>query len=110
MAGAPLASVSAVFDGNGRAAGSVGPQAYGSRWNVDLMVVSTTSTNVTTCKVYRGVEQPTAMVDNTRTGNQDASDCNIDLRAGETLLFVWAGGTPGALASASINGTLYTGR
>ncbi len=110
MAGAPLASVSATFGADGRAVARAGPNVYGSRWNVDLMVVSATSTLESECKVYRNVEQPTAMLDNTRTGNQDVSDCNIDVRPGETLVVVWTGGTPGALATVVVNGTLYTGR
>lgn len=88
----------------------MGPSVYGSRWNVDRMVVSTTSTAVTKCDVYRNAVSDANKVDNTRTGNADTSETNLDLNPPDVLIFVWTGGTPGAVATASVAGTLYTGR
>ena len=110
MAGAPLGSGTAVFDATGTARVRLGPAVYGSRWNVDLMSVSSTSTLQTTCNVYRDVENAGASIDNTRTGNLDTSNTSVDLNAGQVLIFVWTGGTPGATATVSVSGTLYTGR
>lgn len=110
MSGAPLGSGTAVFDASGKAVVRLGPTVYGSRWKVDLMSVSTTSTLQTTCNVYRDSESAAASLDNTRTGNLDTSNTDIDLTAGQVILFVWTGGTPGALATVSVSGTLYTGR
>lgn len=110
MAGAPLASAPAVFDANGRAEVTLGPTVYGSRWNVDKMVVSTTSTMASKCDVYRDAESLSNKIDNTRTGNADTSETNIDLSPPSVLRFVWSGGTPGATATAVVYGTLFTGR
>lgn len=110
MAGAPLASTSAVFNAAGVARASLGPAVYGSRWNVDRMVATTTSVLPTQCDVYRNVESPLSKIDSTRTGNNDTSETNLDLRPPDTLIFVWTNGTPGATATAILAGTLYTGR
>lgn len=110
MSGAPLGSASGTFDANGNASASLGPAVYGARWNVDRIVVSTTSTAITQCDVYRNVVSATTKIDSTRTGNNDTSETNIDLNAPDVLLFVWTGGTAGASATAVLAGTLYTGR
>lgn len=110
MSGAPLGSQFATFDASGRAVVSLGPTVYGSKWNVDRMVVTTQSSAVTKCFVYRNVEQATALTDSTKTGNADTSETDIDLTPPDKLLFVWSGGTPGAIATAIVSGTLDTGR
>lgn len=110
MAGAPLTSASAVFDASGKAQVQMGPSVYGSRWNVDRMVVTSTSTTQTTCAVYRNSVSDQNKVDNTRTGNSDTSETNIDLYPPDVLIFVWSGGDVGTVATAVLAGTLYTGR
>lgn len=110
MAGAPLGSVTATFGADGVARASIGPSVYGAKWHVDRIVVSTTSVLPSTCTVYRNVEAASAQLDHTRTGNADTSETSLDVPSPDALIFVWLGGTPGAVATAVISGTLNTGR
>lgn len=97
-------SATGTFDANGRATVSIGPTVYGARWNVTRLVVSTTSTAETQLRVYRGSEQASRLVDSTYTANQNTSETDVTLGTLETLLFVWTGGDPGAIATAVIEG------
>jgi hypothetical protein len=98
----------AVFDAAGVARVTVFPDRSRDVWEVTRYQVTTTSTAGTECTVYRGSEHSGAQVDFTRTGNGDTSEQFHPVRVdfGQPLVFVWIGGTPGAVATVSILGTV----
>jgi hypothetical protein len=95
------------FNGTGRAVVIMGPNTAVAGWQVERITISTTSALPTLCNVYRNAENPTAMIDNSLSGNGDASD-NVSeyFYPGESIMFIWSGGTPGAIATANVRGTL----
>lgn len=99
----------ATFDANGEARVTVGPQRAFERWRITNTAITTTSTNVTAFKLYRGVTAiPSNLIDLSNfNGNDDVSDSVIELPAGEKLLGVWTGGTVGALATITVSGQSY---
>lgn len=110
----PLAeSASATFDVSGRAIVSMGPSIYGSVWKIQRASISTTSSVETDCSLYRQMESPTTLIDGTANGNSEAYSPDIgtlDLTSGQTVLFVWTGGVPGAVATVVLDGQKETGR
>lgn len=99
------------FNAAGRASVSLGPGVWGSKWTVERYVVSSDSTDETECSLYKNVETNTALLDNTPNGNDDTSTSgDIEIRAGETLLFVWTGGTTNANVTVTLSGQNDTGR
>jgi hypothetical protein len=107
----PLTAVLA-DDGNGNITGqaSAGPEKYGESWKVTLLTTNTNSATETQLRVYRNVVSNTTMIDSTWAANQDTSTCDVTLRAGEKLVFVWSNGTAGANCYANIEGDLISRR
>lgn len=107
MAEFPLAvsrSVTLDSSGTGRVTG-VGPVKYGESWKVTLFSVNTTSR----CKftIHRGNDTtPQYQIDATVRGDLDTSATDITLQAGETISFLWANGTPGAVGTIRLEGTI----
>lgn len=95
------------FSAAGRAVVTLGPNTAIAGWQISRITINTTSVLPTLCNVYRSFENPSSQIDNSLSGNQDASD-NVDeyLRPGESLIFVWSGGTPGAIATANVGGEI----
>jgi len=110
----PLAeSASAVFNASGRASVSMGPTVYGSSWAIQRASISSTSTVDTDCSLYRQIESPTTLIDGTPNGNNEAyspDSGTLDVRSGQTILFVWTGGDVGAVATVVLDGMKETGR
>lgn len=99
-------SESGTADANGKATATLQPLRAFERWAIKRMTIqSTSSTLVPTCKVYRGNETPSSLIDGSHTGTLDHSDTNIELQNGERLLFVWEGGDAGSVCTATIEGT-----
>lgn len=103
---APLAAGDVTLDATGRGELALPSPPVGYEWLVSQMAVSSTSAAVPICKVYRGAEMPSTFVAGTASGNGDTNDLAepLTMHAGEYLTFVWEGGTPGALATARIEG------
>lgn len=107
----PLAtSAQAVFTAAGVATATLAPTVFGSSWNVERIIISTTSALASKFTVYKNVISPAGQLDSTDSGNGDTDETSIDLQTLDTLYFVWSGGTPGARATVSIYGTMDTGR
>jgi hypothetical protein len=101
-------SVSAVFDAAGRAAVRIGPSKYGESWHVTLSTITTTSVLATSFRYYRQHETPSAQFDvSLYNGNNDVSDSTVDLAPMEQLMGVWAGGTPGRVATLIVQGQVH---
>lgn len=95
----------ALFDAAGAAVIETRPVPFGQRWRITRVTVTTTSTSATDVAVYLNTAQAPNLVDRTsRSGNSDTTDTPIDLVAGDRLVIVWAGGTPGATARMTASG------
>lgn len=98
-------SAQAVFGANGIARVTVGPSRFDERWHIWLTNIVTTSTAITAFKLYRQRETASSIIDQSLyNGNGDVSDSEITLVAGEPLVGVWTGGTPGAVATLTLVG------
>lgn len=114
--GYPLASVSATFVSDG-VGGTIcravaAPTRAGISWSIDLIAttVSPGSTPSSQLKVYRGVESVTTYVEGTYSADNDTSDTHHELKSMDSLTFVWTGGTLGAVATATLHGTIRDAR
>lgn len=93
------------LDGSGNGQVVFGPTRQRQKWTPPLNVAVSTSsaTNMPTAQLFLG-NQP---LGGTYTGSQDSDDLPaLTLYAGQTLRVVWAGGDAGAVASATITGTV----
>lgn len=103
-----LEGKTATADANGRAEVRLGPYTAFEKWNIRRITVqSTSSVKVPSCKIYRGGEAPTRLVDGTFTGTFDHSDTNLPLSSGEELLAVWENGDAGHVATINVEGDRY---
>lgn len=82
-------------------------------WRVTRMAVKTsqgvTETPIPQCTVYLGAPSDGNIIDQTWTGSRDASDCDILVRHGTSLFFMWENGVPGSTATATLYGTQSLG-
>jgi hypothetical protein len=103
---APLAeSYSTVLDANGNGAVTFGPNRQRQRWVPPLTVAVTTSSavKVSQAQIWLG----STNIGGTYTGSQDSDDLPaVTLYQGQMLKVVWTGGDVGAVATASITGTV----
>lgn len=93
------------LDASGNGSVVFGPTRQRQKWVPPLTVAVSTSTSVkmAIAQLYLG-NQP---LGGTYTGAQDADDLpSLTLFAGQTLRVVWSGGDVGAIASATITGTV----
>lgn len=98
-------TVRGTFNGSGMARAFLSVTHH--RWVIKRMSTTAVGTiNEPTLSVYRGSENPSALVDFTRRGT-DVSETSLELRLGEQLVFVWAGGTVGSQATANIEGSYF---
>jgi len=102
--------VRATFDASGIARATIGPQIYGTKWLVDRINVTSTSVLSSQCRVYLNAEVDTALFTGTYSGNQDSDDSDFTMDTLDKLIFVWSGGTVGAVATAIVTGKIETGR
>ena len=103
---APLAETyTTKLDASGNGSISFGPNRQRQRWVPPLTIGVTTSgtVNEPVAQVFQG----SVSVGSTYTGNQDSTDLPaVTLYAGQTLRVVWTGGDAGAIATASVTGTV----
>lgn len=106
MSETPLAeSSSATADASGVARVSLGPLRSFETWDVrSTTVASTSSTLVPTCKLYRGGESPSRLIDGTYTGTLDTTDTPYKLRSGDKVLAVFTGCDVGAQCTVTVEG------
>ncbi len=102
------AQANATFNAQGIARAIVGPQRFGTTWNVKRIV--TNATSKCELRVYRNSESPNALLDATYTGEQDINETDILLVTLESLVFVWSQGIPGQTGIGIITGTQDDGR
>ena len=101
----PLAeSVTVSFEAGGRAIASLSPSRSYERWRITLTAIRTTSESQTRFSEYRFSESPSNLVEGTETGNLNSSDSVVEVEPGESLVYVWEGGTPGASATVTVRG------
>lgn len=110
--GYPLVSVSAVFASDGLGGticrAVVSPTRVGILWEVEQIssVVNPPSVPSSKLKVYRGPESNTTYLEGTFTADNDTTDTKYTLGSTDFLTLVWTGGTLGAIATATVHGTL----
>jgi hypothetical protein len=84
----------------------------GRAWSVESIATSATagpaaSSVPFTLKVYRNQAQPTNLVTSSVTADLDTADGTpITVNQGEQLVAVFAGGTPGAVGTVTLSGTV----
>lgn len=91
----------------GAATVKLGPQGGWQAWRVSRISVSINSSeDGAECRVYAGEPNDASLLLGTYTGALDtASGEPITLQPGEFMTIVWAGGTPGNLASVALTYT-----
>jgi hypothetical protein len=107
MAGRVELFASAVFGADGTATARTAPVPWGRIYRIASVAVRTSIglTPRTAATVYRNSPLDNNRVDTTLTrGNGSATDVPVELLAGELLVVVWSGGTPGATASFTASG------
>ena len=97
----------ATVDANGNASVlNIGPRAAGERWQVDIFGASGTAN--AKLQIMRGNSfNPARQLDVTNTASGDSSNTDVPLMSGEVISFWWTKGTPGAVMSCSIQGSLF---
>lgn len=102
----PLAvSASANAGNDGIARITIGPLRSFETWHVrSTAVASTSNVKVPTVRTYRGAETPSRLIEGTYTGTLNASDTAYDLRSGERLVVVFAGGDVGSQCTVTLEG------
>jgi hypothetical protein len=99
-----LASRSVVFDANGRGAITLGPERARERWHITRIAVQATGDLVPECRIYRGAESPSALIDGTATGNFDISETNLQLQSSEHITAIWSDGSPNGIGTIVVEG------
>ncbi len=96
---------SATVAANGIATVELKPNAL-EVWHVTkIAVVTSTKVKEPLAQVYFGSVAPENLFDGTTTGSLDASECNLDLKQGQSLYCVWSAADVGATATLSVFGT-----
>lgn len=98
-------SYQTVLDGSGNGSVSFGPTRRGQVWSPPLTIAVSTSTaaKVPVATVYQG----TVVLGASFSGSSDSSDFPaVTVYGGQTLRVAWTGGDPGAVATASVTGTV----
>lgn len=103
------------LDGSGNGTvGPLGPWNSWNRWVVTSITVSTTQaatqTPYPTATIQVNGLTPAGSRGGTWTGNQDTWSGRIELGPADQVSIVFAGGVPGTIATARLDGTWYTRR
>jgi hypothetical protein len=109
----PLDQTAAVaLDAAGAGRLRFAPTRLREAWAVTRMTTAGGSTLEPTCQVFRGEPSSGRLLDTTRRGNAAVSEtAGLALTGGgaDYLTVVYAGGTPGAVMTFHIEGTVTTG-
>lgn len=96
-------AASATFGADGVATINLGGPPPALSWTIERVSVRTTSATRTAAVLYRTWPTDANQIDIApASGNGDTSFLSFKLNAGDSLLVQWSGGTPGALAFASM--------
>jgi hypothetical protein len=98
-----------ISDGAGGtiARAETGPQVFGTRWEIDSVAISTTSTELVSSifNMFVGSDSPSGFRGGSYSGDKDVdSSPNIVLQNLDRLICIWTGGTLGSYATAVITG------
>ena len=97
---------SVILDGAGSGQVVLQPGRAGLWWTITHMATSGDSAlQIVKLDVYRSVVTPQQNLDHSDSANGDISECNYPIGPGESLVFVWTGGTVGARMNIRIEGT-----
>lgn len=99
-----LGSDTRTADANGKAVCQVQPLRAFEWWHITNTSISSTSTKIPSCKLYRGSEAPSSFLEGTYTATFNSTTDPIDLQNGERLLAVFEGATPGAQCTLTVTG------
>ena len=117
MTQVPLNRFDAVtLNGSGNGTAKVGPVNAREVWSPAIASVRTNQaavTNEASCKIYIGPDtSPPNFVDGTLSGSTGDSTDSVagqQVRCGQYVFAVWAGGDPGAQAFLNVTGTSQVG-
>ena len=105
---------SVVLDANGNGSVSFDVYSANHRWVLDSVVVSMSGAQPTTfpqAVIYNGGQVAAGLSEGgTWLGGQQTFQGNIEMTAADTLMVQFSSGTPGATATAIIEGTNYLWR
>lgn len=98
---------SATFDAAGVAQiQGIGPSTPFERWEIDSTQCSSPSVLQSRLEIFDNSAM-TRLVEGTYSGNLDNTNTVFKLRPAQKLYYRWSLGTPGALATVTLNGTRY---
>lgn len=97
-------SASGIIGSNAIGSVELAPMAYGVRWNIRRMVVSSTSAKQTECRVYLGFVSINRLQATTFIGNEDYNETDITLQTLDRLIAMWTNGVPGAIVTLQLQG------
>jgi hypothetical protein len=98
------AQKSGTLDATGAATVTLGPNRIGQTWHVTTVAVSGTGAITPTANVSLG----STRLGGTYSGNNDSDNVDVMVYPGQSLSYVWSGGTPGASVTAYAYGTFTT--
>ncbi len=105
-------AVAVVLNAAGFGQVTIGPRRPLQTWRVTTVAVSVT-TNVAepVFRLFLGNPVPSNLIGGSYSGSNDSDNqLSALLRSGNVLTGTWTGGDPGARATMSIYGDLFTGR
>lgn len=87
------------------------PVPLDTSWQLERVVVSSTSSLPTRAYLFTDLADPRHLLDGTNSGNFDVADNTtpVTVGAGLALLVVWLGAADGAVGTVRVQGTLATG-
>lgn len=97
------ANANITLDSTGNGIAFLGPTYPGERWSVSLF--SARGTSSAKLEIFRGTSM--SKLDGTNRADNDTSNTDISLMAGESLRFVWTNGTTGASMQCTVQGDRY---
>lgn len=103
-----LKSGNVTLDANGNGSITLGPERGGERWRVTRIAVTCTSVLQSEVRIYRNIVSSQTRLFGSQAGNDDVAsgDPPIDIPTGGRIVVEWAGGTPGSVGTAVLEGKL----
>jgi hypothetical protein len=100
-------SVYVTLDSSGNGTVTIGPTNPYQKWNVSAVNVNVDKqTDTPQFQLYQGNGPNVNGLGGTYNGNQNSTSVDVVLYPGQKLCGVWTGGTPGAIATMTLNGTM----
>lgn len=97
------------LDGTGAGTVELAIDNTNQRWLVDYVTVQTNqaagATPVPRCLTYQNVVSQQGFIGGTNNGAMDTAQGRIVMYPDDVVKFVWSGGIPGSVATATISGT-----